>query len=214
MKGRAEHQKCSSRRVRNNRLERRAKRSRVEKSRVEKEREGESLRRLPAFGEQKRAGECSGENREEKSWTKIKMHTHRADCVSERRPPPRRPEPHSTAMSQGLPSVDTHSRVMGVSAYRCDWQTHRRLQRRGGDGKIAASSHCSAPLWPFLSPFFCFLSNLSNSFIFKQPYASLLLSLLLSFWLSNPSLYLSLSVHHTNGSILSGMGYGQQLLKV
>lgn len=37
-----------------------------------------------------------------------KMHTHQAD-VSERRLPPPRPELHSTAMSQGLPSVDTHT---------------------------------------------------------------------------------------------------------
>lgn len=40
------------------------------------------------------------------------MNTHRADCVSERRLPPLRPELHSTAMSQGLPSADTHSKVI------------------------------------------------------------------------------------------------------
>jgi len=37
-----------------------------------------------------------------------KMHTHQADCVFERTLPPPRPELHSRAMSQGLPSVDTH----------------------------------------------------------------------------------------------------------
>lgn len=53
------------------------------------------------------------EEKEEKVWKahleEIEMHTHRADCVSERRPPPPPPGPHSTAMSQGLPSVDTHT---------------------------------------------------------------------------------------------------------
>lgn len=42
------------------------------------------------------------------------MQTHQADCASERRLPPLPPELHSTTMSQGLPSVDTHTAKSGV----------------------------------------------------------------------------------------------------
>lgn len=117
---------------------------------------------------------------------KIKMHTHQADCVSERRLRPRRPELHSTTMSQGLPSVDTQQ------SHRCErvretreaaGVTDRPIQQRGGDGEIAVSSTCG--LFSLLCRFpFLFPS-------FKWPFLSLLLSLLLSFWLYNPPPHLT-----------------------
>lgn len=42
------------------------------------------------------------------------MRTHQAECVSERRLQPLRQELHSTTMSQGLPSVDTHTAKSSV----------------------------------------------------------------------------------------------------
>ena len=58
MKGGAEHQKRSNRRIRNNRPESRAKRSRVEQSRAEKERVSGGFQLL--FWKSRRgAGECS-----------------------------------------------------------------------------------------------------------------------------------------------------------
>lgn len=87
--------------------------------------------------------------------------THRADCASERRLPPPRPELHSITMSQGLPSVDTHRAKSSGSARArvgervcppdvlIDRQTHRRLHQHGGDGEIAAFCPLSVSL---LSP--------------------------------------------------------------
>lgn len=134
------------------------------------------------------------------------MRTHRADCVSERRLRPRRPERHSTTMSQGLPSVDTQS------------TSHGREPAGVTDRPIDACSGVDE-MERQLSPLTVTLTLSSFIFLFvKLPLFQIpsltSLTLLLSFSQCNPSLSLSASVHQPNGSILSGMGYGQLLLKV
>lgn len=145
------------------------------------------------------------------------MHTHQADCVSERRLRPRRPELHSTTMSQGLPSVDTHSKVIGVSACRrqgrrlTDPQTPAAAWRRWRDSRLLTLLLHS---WPFLSPlpFIPSFSLISDGLSFL--YFSHCCCPFDCITPPPPPPPHSLSVHQPNGSILSGMGYSQQLLKV
>lgn len=162
------------------------------------------------------------------------MHTHQADCVSARRQPPLRPELHSTTMSQGLPSVDTQShqgehvrgetdRRTGEWLCRPNWLTDPWTPatpcKRWKDSYFLSlyPLHCDGP-WSASSSNLLLFSPLNHrSRLFQIVRLSLRLALFSLYNLSSFSLSLSLSVfsvHQPNGSILSGMGSGQKLLKV